>query len=313
MAPTLQPTPETVSRAAHILRDGGLVVMPTETVYGLAADATNAAAVARVFAAKGRPHFNPLIAHVLDAGQADRHACLNHDARKLMAQFWPGPLTIVAPFRESSPISDLARAGLDTIALRAPSHPVARALIEAADAPLAAPSANISGHVSPTRAEHAAELQGKVDLILDGGPCTVGLESTIVAFPAGGEARLLRLGAISAEEIEALIGPIARARHGDAVEAPGMLARHYAPRARLRLNAEAAGADEVLLSFGPGLQTLSAARDLTEAAANLYAQLRALDDAGAMTIAVAPIPESGPNAGLGAAINDRLRRAAEGR
>jgi L-threonylcarbamoyladenylate synthase len=283
--------------------------MPTETVYGLAADAANPAAIARVFAAKGRPQFNPLIVHVLDDNEAARHAHLKDDARKLTAKFWPGPLTIVAPFRAGSAICDLARAGLDTIALRAPSHPVARALLEAAGVPLAAPSANRSGHVSPTIAAHTEELGDAVDLILDGGPCTWGLESTIVAFGADGRQRLLRLGAIPAEQIEAEIGPLERVTLGDAIAAPGMLARHYAPRARLRLNAEQAGADEVFISFGPGPHTLSAKGDLTEAAASLYARLRELDAAGAPAIAVAPIPETG----LGAAINDRLRRAAEGR
>lgn len=307
--PPVPPTPEAIARAANIIRGGGLVVMPTETVYGLAADATNAAAVARVFAAKGRPHFNPLIAHVLDEAEAARHAQLNDDARKLIAKFWPGPLTIVAPFRADSPICDLARAGLDTIALRAPSHPVARALIEAAGGPLAAPSANRSGHVSPTLASHTQDLGEAVEMILDGGATAHGIESTIVAFGADGATRLLRHGAITVEQIETEIGPLARVAHGDAVEAPGMMARHYAPRARLRLNAERANADEVFVSFGPGAHTLSASRDLTEAAANLYARLRELDATGAAAIAIAPIPETG----LGAAINDRLRRAAEGR
>jgi L-threonylcarbamoyladenylate synthase len=309
MPPTLSPTLDALSRAAQIIRAGGLVVMPTETVYGLAADATNPAAIARMFAAKGRPHFNPLIAHVLNETEAARHAQLNEGARALIAKFWPGPLTVVAPLREGSPICDLARAGLDTIALRAPAHPVARALIEAAGVPLAAPSANRSGHVSPTRAAHAEDLGDGVDLILDGGACTWGLESTIVAFSADGRMRLLRLGAIPAEVIEAEIGPLERVTLGDAIEAPGMLARHYAPRARLRLNAEQPRADEVFISFGPGPNTLSATGDLTEATANLYALLRELDAAGAPAIAVAPIPDTG----LGAAINDRLRRAAQGR
>lgn len=302
-------TPETIARAATLLRAGALVVMPTETVYGLAADATNPAAVARVFAAKGRPAFNPLIAHVLDEREAARHAHLGEKARALIAKFWPGPLTIVAPFREGSPICDLARAGLDTIALRAPAHPVARALLEAAGVPLAAPSANMSGHVSPTRAAHAAELGDAAEMIIDGGAAQHGLESTIVAFGADGAQRLLRLGAVAAEEIEAEIGPLARLAQGDAVAAPGMLARHYAPRARLRLNAAHAEPGELYVPFGPGAHTLSASRDLTEAAANLYVRLRELDEMGAAAIAVATIPDTG----LGAAINDRLRRAAEGR
>ncbi|MES1202702.1 MAG: L-threonylcarbamoyladenylate synthase [Pseudomonadota bacterium] len=307
--PTLQPTPDAIARAARIMRAGGIVVMPTETVYGLAADATSPAAIARVFAAKGRPQFNPLIVHVLDEAEAAHHAHLNEAARALIAKFWPGPLTIVAPFREGSPVCDLARAGLDTIALRAPSHPVARALIEAAGVPLAAPSANRSGHVSPTLAAHTEELGDAVDLILDGGPCAWGLESTIVAFGADGRKRLLRLGAIPAEQIEAEIGPLKCVTLGDAIQAPGMLARHYAPRARLRLNAEQTGANEIFVAFGPGKHTLSASANLIEAAANLYATLRALDATGAVAIAIAPIPDTG----LGAAINDRLRRAAEGR
>jgi L-threonylcarbamoyladenylate synthase len=309
MPAPVSPTPDAIARAAQILRAGDLVVMPTETVYGLAADATNPTAIARVFAAKGRPAFNPLIAHVLDEAEAEKHAHLNDDARRLIAKFWPGPLTIVAPFHEGSPVCDLARAGLDTIALRAPSHPVARALIEAAGVPLAAPSANVSGHVSPTQAAHTEELGAAVAMILDGGAAAHGLESTIFAFSADGQKRLLRLGAITQDQIEAEIGPIARAAHGDPVSAPGMLARHYAPRAKLRLNAASAEAGEAFIAFGPGPNTLSAAADLTEAAANLYARLRALDATGVAAIAIAPIPETS----LGAAINDRLKRAAEGR
>ena len=306
-------TPETIARAGALLRDGGLVVIPTETVYGLAADATDARAVARIFEAKGRPHFNPLIAHVPDIEEAQRHAHLPPAALALAERFWPGPLTIVAPRRADSPICDLARAGLESVALRAPRHPVARAVLIAAGRPLAAPSANLSGHVSPTRAAHAAaDFGDKVDLILDGGPCEVGLESAVVAFPANGPPALLRQGAVTAEEIEAITGPLTRPGTGDAITAPGMLARHYAPRAHLRLNAEAPMHGEDFLAFGPtanGALNLSLAGSLTEAAANLFAHLRQLDEAGAQIIAIAPIPETG----LGAAINDRLRRAAEGR
>jgi L-threonylcarbamoyladenylate synthase len=231
---------------------------------------------------------------------------------KLVTRFWPGPLTIVAQHRTDSAICDLACAGLSTVALRAPTHPVARALIAAARVPLAAPSANKSGHVSPTLAAHAAaDFGDEVDLILDGGPCALGLESTIVGFSDTGPI-LLRQGALPREEIEAVIGPLKIAGKHDPVAAPGMLARHYAPRAKLRLNAVAAEAGETFLAFGQnaeGALNLSQTGSLTEAAANLFAYLRRLDDAGVTAIAVAPIPETG----LGAAINDRLSRAAEGR
>jgi L-threonylcarbamoyladenylate synthase len=310
-APILPDTPEALERAAGILRAGGLVVIPTETVYGLAADATNPAAVARLFAAKGRPAFNPLIAHVVGRKSALAQARLSGPAQKLIAAFWPGPLTIVAP--RAGDVCDLACAGLDTIALRAPAHETARRLLMALPFPLVAPSANISGHVSPTTAAHAAaDLGDRVDLILDGGPCFVGVESTIVAAPEAGPATILRVGAIPAGDIEAVIGPSRRAGVGEAVAAPGMLARHYAPRAQLRLNASHPAPGEAFLGFGPasgGDLNLSPRGDLGEAAANLYAALRALDEEGADAIAVAPIPDTG----LGEAINDRLRRAAEGR
>lgn len=309
---------ESIAAAAACLRAGGLVAMPTETVYGLAADATSDIAVAAIYAAKGRPAFNPLIAHVADQPSAEREAIFDQYAKKLARAFWPGPLTIVAPVSPTCRVSLLARAGLDSLALRAPSHPVARALIEAAGVPLAAPSANRSGQVSPTRAEHvAADLDGRVDWILDAGPTPLGLESTIVAC-LGGTPRLLRPGAIARERIEAelglaLAGEIS-AGAADAPIAPGLLKSHYAPRATLRLAASEATSQEAALDFGAALASspacarldLSPAGDLDEAAANLFAYLRALDATGAPAIAVAPIPEDG----LGAAINDRLRRAA---
>ncbi len=299
-----------IDEAVRILRDGGLVVFPTETVYGLGADAANPRAVARIFAAKGRPQCNPLISHVLGLADAERHADLHPKARALAEAFWPGPLTIVAARRADSPVAELACAGLATIALRAPSHPLARALLSAFGGPVVAPSANRSGHVSATTAEHAAgDLGDAVDLILDGGRATVGLESTIVAVSADGAATLLRPGAIGREAIEAITGPLASAKAG-AIAAPGMMESHYAPRARLLLDAAAAPAGGAYLAFGaaapPGGLTLSATGDLTEAAANLYAHLRALDATGADTIAVAPIP----GGGLAEAIRDRLARAA---
>ncbi|MBI1187403.1 MAG: threonylcarbamoyl-AMP synthase [Alphaproteobacteria bacterium] len=297
-----------IADAATILQRGGLVAMPTETVYGLAADATNPRAVAHLFAVKGRPHFNPLIAHVPDLGAARREAAFHPRAEELARAFWPGPLTLVAPRAADGRVCDLACAGLATIAVRAPAHPAAQALIAAFGAPLAAPSANRSGRVSPTTAQHvAADLGDDVDLILDGGPSRLGLESTIVAIAPDGRGTLLRPGAIARSDIEAITGPLAAP--GDGVDAPGMLSAHYAPRARLRLNVEAPHPDELYLGFGVhahGERTLSARGDLEEAAANLYAMLRALDATGAEAIAVAPIPHTG----LGEAINDRLQRAA---
>lgn len=309
---------ESIAAAAACLRAGGLVAIPTETVYGLAADATSDTAVAAIYAAKGRPVFNPLIAHVVDQASAEREAVFDDNAKKLARAFWPGPLTIVAPVSPTCRVSLLARAGLDSLALRAPAHPVARALIEAAGVPLAAPSANRSGRVSPTRAEHVvADLDGRIDWILDAGPTALGLESTILAC-LGGPPRLLRPGAIERERIEAELGfalaSEASAGGGETPIAPGLLKSHYAPRATLRLAAREATREEAALDFGGALASsaagirldLSPTGDLDEAAANLFAYLRALDAAGAPTIAVAPIPERG----LGAAINDRLRRAA---
>jgi L-threonylcarbamoyladenylate synthase len=298
-----------IARGADILRSGGLVVFPTETVYGLGADAINANAVARIFAAKGRPQFNPLISHVLDLSEAARHADLPGAAGALAEAFWPGPLTIVAQRRAHSPIAELACAGLSTIAVRAPAHPIARELLAAFGGPIVAPSANRSGHVSATTAEHARQdLGDAVDLIIDGGPAPVGLESTIVALAPDGSATLLRPGAISRDAVEAIIGPLAPPPPG--VAAPGMMESHYAPRARLLLDVADPSPDAAYLGFGerarPGGLTLSASGDLTEAAANLYAHLRALDARGPEIIAVAPIAGDG----LAEAIRDRLARAA---
>ena len=306
-----------IEQAARLIREGELVAFPTETVYGLGGDATNERAVAKIFEAKGRPQFNPLISHVLDAGEAGRLVQWSATADKLAARFWPGPLTLVLPRAKGSPIALLATAGLDTAAIRAPAHPMARELIRTAGRPIAAPSANRSGAVSPTRAEHVVESLGdRVKMILDGGPCEVGLESTVLDL-ATSPPTLLRPGGATREAIEAVIGPVALSDAipaGDAARrSPGQLESHYAPSRPVRLNATAVSADEGLLAFGPrppvgAGQTLnlSPAADPTEAAANLFAMLRALDAAGVSRIAVMPIPETG----LGLAINDRLRRAA---
>lgn len=307
---------EALENAARILRGGGLVAMPTETVYGLAADATNDRAVAGIFKAKGRPRFNPLIAHVPGVPEAARHAVFSPLAERLAAAFWPGPLTLVLPRRADSSLSLLASAGLDTVALRSPAHPVAQALLAAFGGPLAAPSANPSGEVSPTTAAHVAESLGaRVDMILDGGPCAVGVESSIVKVD-GDCAVLLRPGGLDIASIERVAGAAVRRVAAGPVEAPGMLASHYAPRARLRLDVVDPQPDEAFLAFGAppaGAQVvlqLSLERDLKEAAANLFAHLRAGDRAvverGLVRIAVAPVPADG----LGEAINDRLRRAA---
>ncbi|WP_405235078.1 L-threonylcarbamoyladenylate synthase [Lentisalinibacter orientalis] len=302
--------PAAVERAAQALRDGGLVGMPTETVYGLAGDAANPAAVARIFAAKGRPRFNPLISHVASAKLAAREGELDERALALAEAFWPGPLTLVVPAAATGRTCDLARAGLGSIALRVPGHPVAQALLEAFGGPVSAPSANPSGRLSPTRPEDVArELGDGVALVLDGGPCSAGIESTIVSLLPGEPPRLLRPGAIERERIESIAGPVAEPA-GESVTAPGQLASHYAPRAAIRLEAAEARDGEVLLGFGPNAPpealNLSPAGDTVEAAANLYRMLRELDAEGADTIAVMPIPAEA----LGEAINDRLRRAA---
>jgi L-threonylcarbamoyladenylate synthase len=306
-------------RAARVLAAGGLVAFPTETVYGLGADATNGEAVARLYDAKGRPAFNPLIAHVADRAAAHALGYFDDAAVRLAAAFWPGPLTLVLPRRPDCVVSDLATAGLDTIALRMPSHPTARAILRAFGRPVVAPSANRSGHVSPTTAAHVlADLGGRVELIVDGGPAPLGLESTIVACL--GAPVLLRPGALPRAEIERVV-PLAEpapaaAGPSAAPLAPGQLASHYAPRARLRLDAASVNAGEALLAFGPALApgaeraacilNLSPRSDLIESAANLFSHLRALDASGTAVIAVMPVP----HAGLGEAINDRLVRAA---
>ena len=298
--------PAAVGHAGALLRDGRLVAFPTETVYGLGADATNGRAVADIFAAKGRPRFNPLIVHVASLKEAERHAVFSPAARRLAEIFWPGALTLVLPRRAGSPLSDLVSAGLGTVALRVPAHPVAQALLREAGIPVAAPSANPSGCVSATTAQHVQEGLGEtVDFILDGGPTPMGLESTVLGFDRERPV-LLRPGAITREEIEAVAGPLAPA--GNDISSPGQLESHYAPRAHLRLNALGAEPGEALLGFGPSpgaRLNLSSGADLREAAANLFAMLRALDKETGR-IAVMPVPETG----LGEAINDRLRRAA---
>jgi L-threonylcarbamoyladenylate synthase len=304
-------TPSAIAEAADVLRRGGLVAFPTETVYGLGANARDDAAVASIFAAKGRPRFNPLIVHVTDVAQAESFVTFSPLARKLAEAFWPGPLTLVLPRRADAELSLLVSAGLDTVAVRVPANAMAQQLLAAAKLPLAAPSANASGTISATAAAHVAESLGeRVDLILDGGATDVGIESTIVGF-ADGAPTLLRAGAIAREAIEAITGTLAGAKHG-AVSAPGQLESHYAPHASLRLNATDVESDEALLAFGADVPrgakvvlNLSASGDLKEAAANLFAMLRALD-AQAEKIAAMPVPETG----LGEAINDRLRRAA---
>ncbi len=316
-----------VAEAARVLAVGGLVAFPTETVYGLGADAGNGEAIARLYAAKGRPAFNPLIAHVASAAAARTLARFDAAADRLAAAFWPGPLTLVLPKAADCPVAALATAGLDSVAVRVPQHPVAQALLRAFGGPVVAPSANRSGHVSPTTAAHVlADLGGRIDLIVDGGATPVGLESTIVAClgePFGesfGKPALLRPGGVPRVAIEEVLGASladASALRGQtAPRAPGMLASHYAPRTPLRLDARDVGAREALLAFGPQLAqgaahavkvlNLSARGDLIEAAANLFSHLRALDAVGAETIAAMPIPHHG----LGETINDRLRRAA---
>jgi L-threonylcarbamoyladenylate synthase len=329
IAVTAQPPTEVIEadgpgcvRAARVLAAGGLVAFPTETVYGLGADAAKGEAVARLYAAKGRPSFNPLIAHVIDTGAGRALGHFNSPAERLAAAFWPGPLTLVLPRHPDCPVAELATAGLDTIAVRVPAHPVARGILEAFGGPLVAPSANRSGHVSPTTAQHVlADLDGRIELIVDGGPTPMGIESTIVACIA--EPQLLRLGALSRAVIAQIVPlPIpdqsteAAAVDDRAPIAPGQLVSHYAPRARLRLDASSVNAGEALLAFGrtpiAGAEhachalNLSPRGDLIEAAANLFSHLRALDVRGATAIAVMPVPHTG----LGEAINDRLRRAA---
>jgi L-threonylcarbamoyladenylate synthase len=309
--------PDAIDEAAELIRAGRLVAFPTETVYGLGANATDDAACAAVFSAKGRPRFNPLIVHVLDAKAAAAHIIIDERASRLAELFWPGPLTLVLPRRADCRLSLLISAGLDTAAIRSPAHPVARDLLRKADVPIAAPSANRSGEVSPTTAEHVAHSLGAaVDLVLDGGSCAVGIESTVLDLSAM-IPTLLRPGAVTAEALsEALGTEIARAApvggEDQGLASPGMLARHYAPGRPVRLNATERHANEALLAFGSdaptgdGVLNLSTCGDLAEAAANLFRMLRALDRPRYAAIAVMPIPDTG----LGEAINDRLKRAA---
>jgi L-threonylcarbamoyladenylate synthase len=309
-----------VGDAVHRLNAGGLVAFPTETVYGLGADATNGRAVARLYEAKGRPAFNPLIAHVTDGAAARALARFSADAERLAAAFWPGPLTLVLPKAPGCPVADLATAGLDSIAVRVPKHDIAQNLLAAFGRSIVAPSANRSGHVSPTTAAHVlADLRGRIDLIVDGGATEVGLESTIVGCLDA--PTLLRPGGLPRVDIERVLGrplvdPPGSSGDTDALLAPGMLTSHYAPRTRLRLDADRVDSGEALLAFGSkrieGAENaktalnLSERGDLIEAAANLFSHLRALDAAGATAIAAMPVPHRG----LGEAINDRLRRAA---
>ena len=313
-ADILPATPEAIARAAELLRAGQLVAFPTETVYGLGGDATSDSAVAAIFAAKNRPRFNPLIVHVPGLADAEAIADFDARARKVARHFWPGPLTLVLRRRDDCGISLLASAGLDTIAVRVPAHPVAQALLRETGQPLAAPSANRSGRVSPTEAAHvAAELGERVALILDSGSCVVGLESTVLDM-TGAVPALLRPGGTTAEALADVLGPITTGdSNPDAPRSPGQLASHYAPNLKLRMNATAPRPGEALLAFGPHpphgfaeTLNLSPKADLIEAAANLFAMLRRLDRPKFAGIAVMPIPDTG----LGRAINDRLRRAA---
>ncbi len=306
-----------IARAVRLLVQGELVAFPTETVYGLGADATNPAAVAALYAAKGRPAFNPLIAHAATLAEALRLGDFSALARELAARFWPGPLTLVVPLLPSGPVCELARAGLESLAIRVPDHPLAQAIIRAAGRPIAAPSANRSGHVSPSTAAHVhRDLDGRIAAVLDGGASRVGVESTIVAV-LGDQVAMLRPGGVPRAAIEAVLGhALAEARDaGGQPLAPGRLASHYAPAQRLRLNATAIAPGEACLAFGPALPpgaepgltlNLSPGGDLREAAANLYAHLRALDRLACCGLAAVPVPHEG----LGEALNDRLQRAA---
>lgn len=304
---SLRPDDDGTARAAGILSRGGLVAFPTETVYGLGADARDGRGVAAIFDAKGRPAFNPLIVHVADLAAVETFARLTHTARALASAFWPGPFTLVLALRADAGLSPLVTAGLDTVAIRVPAHPVARALLAAFGGPLAAPSANPSGRISPTTAAHVlAGLSGRIDAVIDGGPCAVGLESTILDVT--GPPRLLRAGGLPAEVIEAALGHPLAPRASNDITAPGQLASHYAPDGTLRLDVTDPRPDETVLGFGPVPcdLNLSPVGNLLEAAANLFGHLHALDAMDAARIAVTPIPRHG----LGLAINDRLSRAA---
>ncbi len=303
----LLPSPEGLARAAERLRAGELVAFPTETVYGLGGDARSDLAVARIFEAKARPRFNPLIVHLPDLAAARQFAVVDARAEAVAAVFWPGPLTLVLPLRQEAGLSPYVTAELETVAIRVPAHPVAQALLRAFGGPLAAPSANPSGRISPTRAEHVmAGLAGKIAAVLDGGPCAVGVESTILGL--AGAPALLRAGGVTTEALEAMLGPLAQGGNGLKPSAPGQLASHYAPVASVRLNATPIRG-EVFIGFGYGASdlNLSPSGDLVEAAANLFHMLREADALArsGQTIAIARIPE----VGLGRAINDRLRRA----
>ncbi|NUH65732.1 threonylcarbamoyl-AMP synthase [Sulfitobacter sp. S0837] len=307
MTETLLPTAEGITRAAELLRDGALVALPTETVYGLGADARNGAAVAGIYAAKGRPSFNPLIVHLPDVETAKRYVEWSDEADRLAQAFWPGAMTLVLPLKPDNGLSSLVTAGLPSLALRVPAHPVMQQVLQTLQGPVAAPSANPSGKISPTTAAHVlAGLSGKIAAVLDDGPCSVGLESTIIGLTAARPA-LLRAGGLPSEAIEAALGQPLDSVAGDEIIAPGQLTTHYAPRAAVRLNAQSAAPGEVLLGFGTMAcdLNLSPSGDLTEAAANLFDHLHQLDATG-RPIAVAPIPDHG----LGRAINDRLARAA---
>lgn len=305
---SLTPTTKDLARAATILRSGELVAFPTETVYGLGGDARSDIAVARIFAAKARPRFNPLIVHVPDLAAAQEIAVFNALAMDIAAAFWPGPLTLVLPLKPGANLSPLVTADLTSVAIRIPAHSTAQALLRAYRGPLAAPSANPSGRISPTRAAHVMDgLAGRIAAILDGGACEVGVESTILGLI--GTPTLLRPGGIPAEALEAMLGhPLPMGGSAHKPNAPGQLASHYAPTASLRLNATSSEPDEIYIAFGPGALSLSVNRDLTEAAATLFHALRQADRLAGPSghIAIAPIPETG----LGRAINDRLRRAA---
>jgi len=297
-----------ITAAAQLLRAGQIVAIPTETVYGLAADAQNAEAVAHIYAAKGRPDFNPLIVHVRDRKAAEKLGVFNATAQALAEAFWPGPLTLVVPLQQGAPVARAVTAGLLTIAIRCPAHPVMQALLLKSDLSLAAPSANRSGAISPTRADHVLKgLGGAVPMILDGGPCSAGLESTIVAVRDDGW-QLLRPGPVSAMEIEQTLGYPPLSLPMNSIEAPGQMASHYAPSKPVRLNVTAPVPDEYLIGFGAvaGDENLSATGDLAQAAANLFEALHNADGSSATAIAVAPIPHEG----IGIAINDRLSRAA---
>jgi len=306
---TLRPDADGTDEAARLLADGRLVAFPTETVYGLGADARNDEAVAGIYAAKGRPSFNPLIIHVDSVKAAEKYCQFTPEARRLAQAFWPGAMTLVLPLRAESGISKLVTAGLDTVAVRVPDHPVGRALLKAFGAPVAAPSANPSGRISPTAAAHVmGGLAGRIAAVVDGGACEVGLESTIIG--CAGAPVLMRAGGLPVEAVEACLGyPLQTEEDPHAPKSPGQLLSHYAPRGRVRLNVTLPEAGEILLGFGDvegAALNLSPSGDLTEAAASLFAALHRLDDEGAERIAVSPIPDHG----LGRAINDRLRRAA---